>query len=254
MSQNQIPELLNKASESLIRAREKYTQLRKTDPKISHTLLCHEEWMKNDVGNVLRACIAASVAVAALKKVVDTSSSGGTASGSTAGITSSGIPSRGTRHSVPADARGAAAAATEGAPRRPHDDDANTRKATVDHIGDGSAGKKGIDKKDPITTAGKGKKKAKETRRDDATKEKKKKEAGIVDGTSQKEKPRKEAMTKDGKKKMIREMVKVEIHPSSATREAANADVDGDKSRTTTTTTTTVYHDWWIVPVITTLT
>ena len=59
--------LLDSATNALNNARKEWEAVSKASPNIARTTTC-EEWWRADVKNVLRACIAASIAVGIMKK------------------------------------------------------------------------------------------------------------------------------------------------------------------------------------------
>ena len=61
--------LLDSAAEALKNARKEWEAISKASPKIARTTNC-DDWWRADVKNVLRACIAANIAVGTAKKAV----------------------------------------------------------------------------------------------------------------------------------------------------------------------------------------
>ena len=61
--------LLDSAAEALKNARKEWEAISKASPTIARTTNC-ENWWRADVKNVLRACIAANIAVGTAKKAV----------------------------------------------------------------------------------------------------------------------------------------------------------------------------------------
>ena len=61
--------LLDSAVEALRNARKEWEAISKASPTMARTSNC-EAWWRADVKNMLRACIAANIAIGTLKKVV----------------------------------------------------------------------------------------------------------------------------------------------------------------------------------------
>ena len=66
---NETLALLDLATEALKNARKEWEAISKASPTIARTTNC-DDWWRADVKNVLRACIAANIAVGTAKKAV----------------------------------------------------------------------------------------------------------------------------------------------------------------------------------------
>lgn len=66
---NEALALLDSAADALKNARKEWEAISKASPTMARTTSC-EEWWRADVKNVLRACIAANIAVGSTKKAM----------------------------------------------------------------------------------------------------------------------------------------------------------------------------------------
>ncbi|KAI9716513.1 MAG: hypothetical protein M1812_005244 [Candelaria pacifica] len=66
-------EVLELATQAIGRARKDYELLGKMDAKTSRSLLCEEDWKKN-VKDTTRACIATSIAISTIRKIIESPS------------------------------------------------------------------------------------------------------------------------------------------------------------------------------------